>query len=70
MKNAAALWLLLVTTAEKPVLTSPSGMLSKYTCSQQMSWGRSWKQISKQGRWSRGQRNLLIARTEDREEGP
>ena len=29
MKNAAALWLLLVTIAEKPVLTSPSGMLSK-----------------------------------------
>lgn len=34
------------------------------------SWDRSWKKNSKQGRWSRGQRNLLIARTEDREEGP
>ena len=29
MKNAALLWLLLVTTTEKPVLTSPSGMLRK-----------------------------------------
>ena len=31
---------------------------------------RSWKKNSKQGRWSRGQRNLFLARTEDREEGP
>ena len=31
---------------------------------------RSWTKNSKQGRWSRGQRNLFLARTEDREEGP